>query len=385
MNRDIIRVRIAKEADIARVRQVTDCIGASFGLESFARTRCITACLEIARNALQYAGGGQAFYRLTFERGHSYLFVSFIDQGTGIDKIEKILEGRAFLGEGAGGLGGRGLGLGLRGVKRLAHRFDLTTSSEGTTVELGFEVPIALSEQAASLAKAADHLAALSKTDPLVELSRQNRELAEALAERELLMAEVHHRTGNNLALVKSIIQMSRRKAQSEEAKHLLAELESRIHSIVRVHQDLQKTLDTDEIDALPFLRSVGANSADAFSHVEKNIVVTVTGDDLVLPSKLMVDLGLIVSELITNAIKHAFPQRSEGNITIALSRLEADEPGAVLLCVSDDGVGLADGERPERSDSLGWRMIRAVATRHQGTLDVDGSDGMTVKLELRH
>ncbi|WP_265562175.1 sensor histidine kinase [Sphingomicrobium arenosum] len=383
MKHDIIKVRIEEEADIMRVRQVADQICRSLHLERFARTRCVTACLEIARNILQYAQQGTATFRYEESGGRSYLAVRFVDQGPGFEIKQSTAKGRAFYrAKAADNSDSGGLGLGLSGAQRLSDQFEIESGSEGTSVYLAFEAVVASADATDTIKRIADDITRLNSADPVVELSRQNRELAEALAERELLIAEVHHRTGNNLALVSSIIQMASRKAKTDEARDLLAETENRIHSIVRVHQDLQHAQSQNEIAALPFLEAIATNSINAFSHVGKDINVSVDGDAQILPSDLMADLGLLVGELITNSVKHAFPNRDHGTVCVRLQQTDEGEE-SYRLVVEDDGVGLPDGERPERSSSLGWRLIRSIASRHEATLSVEGASGLQVELRF--
>ena len=380
---EMTTVRIAVEADMARVRQIADTIAGSLGLQDFARTRTVTAILEIARNALQYAGGGQVKFSANHRNGKSYLNVRVIDQGEGIgDAADKLDDAHPYRAKAKGTAAG--LGLGLQGAKRLADRLDIQTSAEGTLVDMDFRVPIVPMELAARVREATDELIGIGETDPVAELSRQNRELAEAMAERELLIEEVHHRTGNNLALIVSFIQMSKRSATLPETKQVLTELESRVHSVARVHHELQRSRNADRIDILPFLKSVAEHARDAFSTSQCKITIDVGGDHANVTSSAVIDLGLIVGELITNAIKHAFPGRSEGHIDI---RFECPETGppeddGCSIIVSDDGVGYVEEKgRPDRPQSLGWRMIRAMSARHGGTIETDGSDGFTVKI----
>lgn len=373
----ITTVRIAAEADIARVRQVADRIAESLGLERFARTRAVTACLEVARNALQYAGGGRAIFRVYADRNETYLSIAVVDQGSGIPGGAEQLRGRATFGK-AEGLGASGLGLGLRGVRRLADRFDLETGKDGTSIEIAFEIPVQAADLAEQARKVSDALLQMAETDPVVELTRQNRELANALAERELLVSEVHHRTGNNLALILGFIQMSRRGADSAETKRVLTELEMRVHSVAQVHKELHRAAQADRIALLPFLKSVASHAAEAFSTEDCEVEVHVTGDAAEIRSGTAIDLGLITGELITNAFKHAFAGRRHGWVDIAFAREEdRDGPGACILTVSDDGVGMPDEEeKPDRPESLGWRMIRAMASRHGGSIRTEAGEG---------
>lgn len=378
---EIISVRIGVEADIARVRQVSDLIARSLGLESFARTRLVTAVLEIARNSLQYAGGGQARFSANSERSQSFLTVKVIDQGEGIQDPEALAKvRRPYLR--TSGRSAEGLGLGLSGVKRLADRFDITSSDEGTRVDMSFLVPVAGAELKERVAAIATDLLAITTADPIAELSRQNRELAEAMAERELLIDEVHHRTGNNLALIVSLIQMSRRSATLAETKQVLAELETRVHSVARVHRELQRSRKADRIEFVPFLENVAKHAKEAFSSDARKINISVGGDEAELASNVAVDLGLVVGELITNAIKHAFPDRAEGRIEIRFSKSHP-ENGAHgwSITVSDNGIGFEEEVLPNRSQSLGWRMIRAMSARHGGTITLNGANGFTATL----
>ena len=316
MTREIITVRIAAEPDIARVRQVSDLVARVAGLANFSRTRMVTAVLEIARNALQYAGGGQVRLSITEQHGGNFIRVLVVDQGEGIDNpaaFERVR--RPFLKKGDSS--SNGLGLGLSGVKRLADRFEIASSAQGTRIEMLFGIPMSNAEMDEALGRIDKELAALGTADPIAELTRQNRELAEAMAERELLIDEVHHRTGNNLALIVSFIQMSKRGADSDETKQAMAELEGRVHSIARVHQELQRSARADQIELLPLLQNVARHAKDAFSNTDRTIAIDVDGDAATVASATAIDLGLIVGELITNAFKHAFTDRTSGQIDI--------------------------------------------------------------------
>ena len=153
-------------------------------------------------------------------------------------------------------------------------------------------------------------IAELSATDPLAELSRQNRELAEAMAERELLIDEVHHRTGNNLALIVSFIQLSKRGAQSEETQQAMAQLEARVLSVAKVHQELQRANLADRIALVPMLETVAKHAQDAERRVGhrdlRAYTVSVSGS-------AAIDLGLVVNERIpTHTSTHSKTGRAD-------------------------------------------------------------------------
>ena len=379
---DLLNVRIAAEPDIARIRQVTSVIADACGLHSFSKTRVVTAVLEIARNALQYAGGGRAHFLLRPEGNLCWLIVRVIDQGRGLPEGTEFVKGRRPFKAKSGGTRAQGMGLGLTGVQRLADKFDLDSTNEGTKAELAFKLPVSCEEEADLAEQVMAQVAELSITDPVAELSRQNRELAEAMAERELLIDEVHHRTGNNLALIVSFIQLSKRGARSEETRQAMAQLEARVLSVAKVHQELQRANLADSIVLMPLLETVTKHAQDAFSNDELDIAISVFGDQVRVSGSAAIDLGLIVNELITNAYKHAFDGRTKGRIDVSFERESGDDDDLVwVLRVGDDGVGLPDDVKPERSSSLGWRMIRAMAARLSGTISTNSEDGFTTRI----
>ena len=381
---DLLSIRIAAEPDIARIRQVTGAIAETCGLESFAKTRVVTAVLEIARNALQYAGGGRAHFAIRPETDLCWLIVRVIDQGEGLPDDAKFVRSRRPFKAGSGGNRAQRMGLGLTGVQRLADRFDLDSSNEGTKAELAFKLPSPCHEEAELGERVMGKIAELSATDPLAELSRQNRELAEAMAERELLIDEVHHRTGNNLALIVSFIQLSKRGAQSEETQQAMAQLEARVLSVAKVHQELQRANLADRIALVPMLETVAKHAQDAFSNDELDIGISVFGDAVSVSGSAAIDLGLVVNELITYAYKHAFEDRQSGRIDVSFERENRDgEKPSWVLAVKDDGVGLPENVKPERSDSLGWRMIRAMTARLSGAIETGSNKGFYTRIEF--
>lgn len=378
---EIVTVRIGAEADIARIRQVTDVIARTFGLESFAKTRMITAILEISRNALQHGGGGRAQFLAKAEANTSWLVARIVDQGSGLPPDARFVKDRRpyKIAQGSS----QGMGLGLSGVQRLADRFDLESSNEGTVAELGFSLTTDVRKLPSLVELAEGNLGKASATDPIAELSRQNRELAEAMAERELLIDEVHHRTGNNLALIISFIQLSKRNAKLDETKEAMAQLEARVHSVAKVHQELQRAHLGERISLIPLLETVARHAQDAFSNSELDIEISVFGDMASVMGAAAIDLGLIVNELITNSYKHAFRGREKGRVDISFERsagAESSDDGWDLT-ISDNGVGLPEEIKPERSDSLGWRMIRAMSSRHSGSIETNGQDGFCTSI----
>ena len=365
-------VRLEESADIMRLREVTMALTDVLKFGSFEKTRTVTAVVELGRNAIEHGNKGRARFSLTEIKGRPALGISVLDQGAGIPEGQ--LSGDLVVAAGA-----PGLGLGLRGVKRIADRFEVQTGSEGTRVDAVFAGPAPSDDTETLVSQATTAIAALNASDPAGALTEQNRELMDTIAARDLLMTELHHRTGNNLALIVALIRMSRRQAKLDETRGALQDLENRVAALSKAHELMQRAAVAGTVPAKDLLRDVARNAENAFNAEELRVRIEVECEPLTLDGKIAVDIALIVGELITNAYKHAFRGRDEGVISVGLA--ETPE-GDLTLRISDNGVGLEDGaDRPERSNSLGWNLIRTLTFQNNGTLEVIGQDGLTVEI----
>lgn len=347
-------------------------IAESLQFGAFARTRSVTALIELARNALEYAGGGRVRLSVLTDRDGLSLRAVVSDRGGGIPDPD-LLFGSQKIETG-------GLGLGLRGVRRIADRFKISTGSEGTQVDVAFHSKLSASDINAVALDAGQKIARLDGADPVAQLAEQNRDLLDALAARDLLMQEIHHRTSNNLALISSLIEMSRSASDTAETQQVLGELYARVHAVMKAHEQMQRAAVDDQLQLIPFLRGVAEKAQQAFNCAGLEVAVTVRGDDMDVSGKVAIDLGLVVGELITNAYKHAFAGRDRGAILVEIRR-GADE---TTLLVVDDGRGLPAGTcRPERSQSLGWELIRSTAQQYDGLIETDGRNGFSVSIRF--
>ncbi|OWY12479.1 hypothetical protein B6V72_11320 [Thioclava sp. F34-6] len=366
-------VTLEKSADVARLRDVAMTLTNVLQFGAFERTRAITAVVELGRNAIEHGQKGRATFSLTEVEGKPALGLLVTDQGRGIPKEKLQPDGAPS--------SSTGMGLGLRGVQRIATRFDVETGHEGTRIEAVFRSSANLSADARLIDQATEALNDLSMKDPTAALSEQNRELSEGITERDLLMQELHHRTGNNLALIAALIRMSKSRAQQPETQQVLTELEVRVGALSKAHELMQRGKETGKVDLAQMAAEVARTSERAFSGESLDANIEVTCAELMLDSKLAIDIGLIIGELITNAFKYAFTGRESGTIRVDVS---GDLQSGIALVVSDNGIGLpSDAERPERSNSLGWRLIRTLTFQHDATLTVDGSDGLRVCIKF--
>lgn len=371
----LVTLKLERDADIPRLRQVGLGLTRGAGFDTFDQTRIVTALMELGRNTIVHGGGGRIAVSLVPEGPVAAIRATATDNGPGMPDPADITVQRA-------DSDAAGLGLGLQGVRRIADRFELESDGSGTRITAVFETDCdvaGLSELASELTET---LGTLDPVDPAIALAHQNQDLLRALNERDLLLREVHHRTRNNLALVNSLVRLSARSAQGEEAARLLTDLGLRIEAVLGVHEQLERAEEGDRLRLLPFLENIAARIRSAFSGGSCAVEITVSGADISCGGRMGADLGLIVGELLTNAFKHAFHGRETGRIDITLAADETE--GRLIMTVADDGPGLPEGmDRPTRPSSLGWRVVESMAARYNGRVDVTSEDGLCVRVTL--
>jgi two-component sensor histidine kinase len=201
---------------------------------------------------------------------------------------------------------------------------------------------------------------------------RQAREQLQAsLAEKEMLLKELHHRAKNNLQLIGSLLDLS----ADRPGPQALAECRERIHSIALVHEKLYQAGTFTRIALGDYLETLGEQVVHAWQRTPP-IALTLEIDPVSLALDTAVPCGLIVNELLTNAFKHAFPEGRAGRVTVRVRR----DGARVHLEVADDGVGL-DLSRAAAPGHIGLDLVRALARQLRAGLDFEARAGTLVRL----
>jgi len=198
-------------------------------------------------------------------------------------------------------------------------------------------------------------------------------------------LREAHHRIANNLALIAGFVRLQTSKLaeagesmSAEEAYLLLEEIGVRIQTIGQLHHLLGANADAARVSLGEYLRSACGILSEAVC-VHRSVELTCDACSCSFPPEGAAVLGLIVAELVTNAVKYAHPAGVPGRIAVHCRRT-ADN--TLILSVADDGVGLPEGFDAQTDDGLGMRVIRSLADQLHGTLDFDSSPlGLTVTL----
>lgn len=220
-----------------------------------------------------------------------------------------------------------------------------------------------------------------SRQRRVTSLSMSNAELERKVAERtqqleeermriEALLRDVNHRVGNNLAMVSALLSVQSRQSRDPSVKAALAQAQARIQAIAAGQRRLRLDLETDEIDARAYMEDLLAEIGRAAEG--RPITIRLDMSPIRLPGRDAVSFVVIVNELVTNAIKHAFPDGMTGTIKVRLSREAGRGDGDIVLVVEDDGVGIAGtGE----SNGLGQTVIKSLMRSMRATMDVGPCD----------
>jgi len=205
----------------------------------------------------------------------------------------------------------------------------------------------------------------------ITELKVKEEKLRQMLEERTIMLKEIFHRVKNNLAMIISLISIQRRKADDEEIRAVLTEVENRIHAISSVHEDLYRSESFTSICADEYLRKLVGNLVGTMA-TDTRIRTYVRTQDCVLNLDTGIHVGMLVNEIVTNSIKYAFKGRGEGSIYVEMD-CSGDE---YVLIVRDDGIGFDPSFSISTSDSLGITLIRTLALKQlNGSIDLKTSE----------
>jgi two-component sensor histidine kinase len=223
---------------------------------------------------------------------------------------------------------------------------------------------------------------ALQQQRMKTEAEEAQRTIREERDRAELLLHEVNHRVANSLALVASLARLQANAVQDEAARSALQEMQARIMAVAGIHRRLYTSSDVRIVELGSYLMSLVDELSAAIDAADKKNVVALHADaDIRVPTDKAVSIGVIVTELLTNAYKYAYPAGMRGEIRVILQKLGED---TVSLAVEDDGVGWK-GTGSAKGTGLGTRVVTAMAANLQTKVEYDtGVEGTRASFRFR-
>jgi two-component sensor histidine kinase len=198
----------------------------------------------------------------------------------------------------------------------------------------------------------------------------------EARDRAELLLVEVNHRVANSLAIVAARLQTSA--VRDPAAREALQEMQARIAAIAGIHRSLYTSDDVTRVNMRAYLGKLVEELAEAMKETGREHHIVLNAQTIEVPTDKAVSVGVIVTELVTNAHKYAYPDESTGEIRVSFA---ADGEGMARLTVGDDGIGWSEEDAP-KGTGLGTRIIRAMAANLRSSVDFErGSPGTRATL----
>lgn len=209
-------------------------------------------------------------------------------------------------------------------------------------------------------------------------ISARETELQESLNQKELLVREIHHRVKNNLQLVMSLLNLHARRIKDPRAEAAFAEARSRINALATLHRRLYESENLQEVELRWFLEDLCAELRRGGLAGSREVELTVQAPDEVIGPDVAVPLGLLVTEAITNAYKHAFHGADRGLIQVTVQR---DSDAQLSLVVRDTGTGIDTGGSDIEPGGLGRSLIEAFVRQLRGDLEVRSDQGTVVQV----
>lgn len=206
----------------------------------------------------------------------------------------------------------------------------------------------------------------LSAIVDISDRKQKEESIRQALREKDVLLSEVHHRVKNNLQIIHSLLDLQSGQISDETVIAMLRESQNRIRSMSLIHQTLYQSKDFARVDFSNFLDSLLPTLMTSYSVAADRIALDVKIEDVHLPLNQAIPCGLIVNELISNALKHAFPGDRGGSIKVE-SRLRSGED--VILSVSDDGIGISEQLDLASTATLGLTLVQLLAAQLHGQI----------------
>jgi PAS domain S-box-containing protein len=204
--------------------------------------------------------------------------------------------------------------------------------------------------------------------------------IKDSLKEKELLIKEIHHRVKNNLQIVSSLLKLQSGYVKDQEALNMLLESQNRIQSMALVHQKLYQSKDLSRINFNEYLGQLLSHIKHAYKINADTFSINVNTENIQVDVDTAIPCGLIINELVTNSIKHAFPNFKKGNIHIDL---KTSKDGHYILSVADDGIGFPEKLDFRNTSTLGLQLVITLVEQLSGQIELRNKNGATFEIKF--
>jgi len=202
-----------------------------------------------------------------------------------------------------------------------------------------------------------------------------------SLREKEVMLREIHHRVKNNMQVISSLFNLQAGHTLSPESREILKKAQTRIRSMSLVHEKLYKSRDLSKINMAEYIESLAVHLFHVYLVDHGQVRLETEFEEVALDINSAIPCGLILNELISNALKHAFPEGRKGLIRIELKR-GADD--TIVLRVANDGVGFPKEMDFRQAESFGLQIVNLLVHQLEAAIDLDRANGTAFTVTFR-
>jgi two-component sensor histidine kinase len=212
----------------------------------------------------------------------------------------------------------------------------------------------------------------------LLKIKEAQDQIKASLKEKETLLNELHHRVKNNLATVAGMLRIQARRIDSPEMTEILEDLAWKVASMGLIHERLYQAPDLSSVNAGDYLKDLAVRLFKAHGSVGSGVTLKTGMEAIIINPDTAVPLGQIMTELMSNCLKHAFCDTDTGILEVALAHRNDD---TCELIVRDNGVGIPDDVNIDNPDTLGLRLVRSLVSQLRGRIEIGCSDGTCARV----
>ena len=222
---------------------------------------------------------------------------------------------------------------------------------------------------------------ALSSALDITEREQAEEAIRLSLQEKEVLLREIHHRVKNNMQVISSLFNLQAAHTRSEECRGILKEAQARLRSMSLVHEKLYRSAHLSRIDFGGYIHSLAAHLVHIYRPSAGPVRLETDFEDVTLDITTAMPCGLLLSELISNALKHAFPDNREGVIHLGLKRRP---DGLIEIRVADNGIGFPEGLDFSQIESFGFQIVMLLVRQLDAKIELDRTGGTAFTVRFR-
>ena len=214
----------------------------------------------------------------------------------------------------------------------------------------------------------------------LTDIKNVENNLKASVHEKEILLREIHHRVKNNMQIISSLLNLQTQYVDDEEAVNVLKESQNRVKSMAIIHENLYQSKDLSHINFVEYIQSLVLNLFYSYNIDHTQIKPIIKIEDISLNIETAVPCGLIISELISNSLKYAFPNKMNGEINVSLK----SEKDIYHLCICDNGIGLPEDINFSNIKTLGLLLVNSLTEQIDGEITIQRDHGTKFKIRFK-